>query len=70
MKKYIIWVIILIITGNIIRLVVEHQEMSLAQPLVWLLGTIGFVLFAIYELVPLVVNWLEERRGTRYDQSH
>ncbi|MET3559248.1 hypothetical protein ABID29_002398 [Streptococcus rupicaprae] len=70
MKKFILWILILIVIGNILRLGITRQEMSPAQPLVWLLGTIWFILFAIYELVPLVVNWLEERRGTRYDQSH
>lgn len=62
MKKYIIWIIILIITGNIIRLIVEHQEKSLAQPLVWLLGTIWFILFLVYGLGAVVANLLEERK--------
>lgn len=62
MKKYIIWILILIITGNIIRLIVEHQELSLVQPLVWLLGTIWFILFLVYGLGPVVANLLEERK--------
>lgn len=62
MKKYIPWIIILIITGNIIRLVVEPQEMSLAQPIIWGLGTIWFILFLVYSLGPAVANLLEERK--------
>lgn len=62
MKKYIIWISILIITGNIIRLVVEHQEMSLAQPIIWGFGTIWFILFLVYGLGAVVANLLEERK--------
>lgn len=62
MKKYIIWILILIITGNIIRLVAEHQEMNLTRPIIWGLGTIWFILFLVYGLGPVVANLLEERK--------
>lgn len=60
MKKLILSTAILVLVGNSISLFFRHPALTVGQPLVWVLGSIWFVLFLVYGLVPVVVALVKE----------
>lgn len=60
MKKLILSTAILVLVGNSISLFFRHSDLTVGQPLVWVLGSIWFVLFLVYGLVPVVVALVKE----------
>lgn len=62
MKKQLFWIITLVLVGNMVSLFANYKGVNLTQPLIWVLGSIWFILFLVYGLMPVIANLSEERK--------
>lgn len=60
MKKIVLGAFALLLIGDGVRYWFQHQDISFAQPVIWLCGTIWFVLFLAYGFVPVVAEFIKE----------